>query len=411
MKISPALKLIIVVFIVAFLTTPLSCRNSDPVVWQKTFGGDGGDSASSIQQTSDNGYIIVGTSSSWNEGNLDVYLIKIDDQGNELWSRTFGGEGGESASSIQQTADGGYIIAGTSQPYYSDEADIYLIKTDKNGREVWSRTFGNESINNACTVRQTADGGFIILGDTFCSNTHNDIWLIKLDVFGNELWSYTYGSPYNDRPGSIELTSGGGYIIVGSVATAFGGDPELDIYLVKTDEAGNELWSKTYGGSDQDTGESVQPTSDGGYIIAGHTESPEFNTSLLDICLIKTDSEGNEVWFKTFGGEYNDYSAAVRQTNDNGYAVLGTTDVDRPEDPRVLSDIYLIKTDENGNKVWTRTYGGSSREDGSAMELTDDGGFIIAGLTVSYRGENPAESDFYNAYVIKTDTEGNTAAW
>lgn len=412
---------LLLVLLASTLLLPVSCGClADiriPIVWQETFGGNGGDFGDSVQQTSDGGYIIAGFTDSWGAGNGDVYLIKTDVEGNELWFKTFGGKSTDWAKSVRQTTDGGYIITGATESYGAGDFDIYLVKTDAKGNELWSKTFGGSGIDDASAVRQTDDGGYIIVGTTGItpfSDPGDDIYLIKTDAKGNEFWSKTFGGRYRDRAGSIQPTADGGYIIVGT-AGGRRGDPGNDVYLIKTDAKGNELWSKSYGGSNRDDGSSVWPTADGGYIIAGITETPSFGTSKFDIYLIKTDSEGNELWSKSFGSKYTDFAAAVQQTADGGYIVLGTTDIDIHEDREVDSDIYLIKMDEAGNELWSKTYGGSNsaedREDGNALEVTADGGYIIVGLTVSYRSQSPADTDYYDVYVIKTDAEGNTSPW
>jgi hypothetical protein len=226
-----------------------------PVTWTKTFGGTLSDQGYSVQQTSDGGYIIAGDSLSFGEGNYDVYLMKTDALGNVEWTNTFGGTSSDQGRSVQQTSDGGYIIAGQSHSFGAGVSDVYLIKTDTSGNAVWTQTFGGIGIDEGYSVQQTSDGGYIIAGVT-----------------------------------------------------------ASDVYLIKTDGSGNAVWEKTFGGNFGDQGASVQQTSDGGYIIAGDTWS--FGAGNYDIYLIKTDASGNVVWTNTFGGELNDHGASVQQTSD-----------------------------------------------------------------------------------------------
>ena len=281
--------------------------------WSKTFGGPVS-SFRSVQQTSDGGYIITGYTGG------DVWLVKTDAAGNEEWSKTFGGLDADIGFSVQQTSDGGYIVAGSTSSFGAGYSDLWLIKTDAAGNEEWSKTFGGTSYDEGRSVQQTSDGGYIVAGSTSSFGAgYSDLWLIKTDAAGNEEWSKTFGGTGNDYGYSVQQTSDGGYIIVGKT-TSYGAGG-ADLWLIKTDAAGNEEWSKTFGGSWGDTGYSVQQTSDGGYIIVGYTLSYDY-----DLWVIKTDSEGNEEWNKILGGSYDDMGYSVQQTSDGGYIIAGTTD-------------------------------------------------------------------------------------
>jgi len=234
------------------------------------------------------------------------------------WTQTFGGSDWDRGNSVHQTTDGGYIITGWS--FGSGGKDVWLIKTDSNGNEDWNQTFGGTNSDLGYSVQQTTDGGYIIVGT----------WLIKTDSEGNEEW---INENINGR--SVQLTTDGGYIITGSY--------DGDVELIKTDSEGNEEWNQTFGGSNNDFGHSVQQTTDGGYIITGGTES--FGNGEDDVWLIKTDSEGNEEWNQTFGGSEDDRGNSVQQTTDGGYVITGSTRSFGNGD----YDVWLIKTDSNGN--------------------------------------------------------------
>ena len=288
--------------------------------WNKTFGGSDGDSGYSVQQTSDGGYIIAGLTTSYGVVDFFVWLIKTDSSGNASWNKTFGGEGSGGASSVQQTSDGGYIIAGSTWSYGAGSADALLIKTDSSGNLAWNKSFGGPDEDNGYSVQQTSDGGYIIAGETESYGAgYQDVWLIKTDSSGNEAWNKTFGGEGSDYGHSVQQTSDGGYIIAGETGSYEGGD----VWLIKTDSSGNVAWNKTFGGSDGDSGYSVQQTSDGGYIIAGRTSS--YGDGRVDAWLIKADSSGNLAWNKTFGGSGWDYGDSVQQTSDGGYIIAGST--------------------------------------------------------------------------------------
>ena len=241
--------------------------------------------------------------------------------------------------SVQQTSDGGYIITGTTESFGNGNTDIYLLKTDGNGVEQWSKTFGGVSNDLGRSVKETTDGGYIITGiTTSFGNGGDDVFLIKTDSNGNELWYKTFGGTNDGGGFSVQQTTEGGYIIAGSLSS---GDD--DVYLIKTDDNGNKLWNNTFGGIDNDWGYSVHQTTDGGYIVTGGTSS--FGNGNFDVYLIKTDDNGNKLWNRTFGGINNELGISVQQTNDGGYIITGRTESFGDGD----DDVYLIKTDGNGN--------------------------------------------------------------
>ncbi len=365
--------------LLTFCTVPLLLY-AEPqppdTLWTRTYGGSGDDIGNSVQQTSDDGYIIAGGTYSFGAGDSDVYLTKIDIAGDELWSQTFGGEGYDLGTSVQQTTDGGYIIAGCTFSYGAGNRDVYLIKTDANGNESWSQTFGGSANDWGYNVQQTNDGGYIIAGSTQSIGAGGyDVYLIKTDESGNEQWNETFGESGNDEGYSVQQTTDGGYIIAGLIHP---NGTSIYVYLIKTDSIGNESWSRTFGGDDNDFGKSVQQTSDDGYIIVGLTDS--FGAGSRDVYLIKTDSNGNDSWTQTYGGSGYDRSMNGQLTTDGGCIISGWT-----ESFGVGGyDVYLIKTDSNGNESWSVTFGGNDHDYGYSVQQTSDSGYIVAGYTQSY---------------------------
>ena len=289
----------------------LATANSPIVQWQKTLGGWGWDEAHAIRQSSDGGYIIVGHTYSYGEGKCDIYLVKTDSSGNMQWQRTFGGSSWDWGTSVQQTSDTGYIITGTT-----DQSNICLIKTDSDGKRQWQKTFTGRGYS----VQQTPDGGYIIAGECWlCGAGDWDVYLIKTDSDGDTQWERTFGGTNWDWPLSVQQTTDGGYILAG-YTRSFGAGSS-DVYLIKTDSNGNMQWQKAFGGSESDHGYSVQQTRDGGYIITGYTDS--FGQGYRNVYLIKTDATGNAQWEKVYGGNPDEYGRSVQQTIDGGYIVAG----------------------------------------------------------------------------------------
>ena len=366
-------------------------REKKPVVIQKDWGH-------CVQQTVDGGYVIVGVI--WRMGGMQsyVYLVKADTGGRKLWSKTFGQGDVNSGRSVQQTVDQGYILAGTTWSSDGTQSNIYVVKTDGEGNEIWSRTYGGSRKDEGHSVRQTADGGYIIAGHTDSFGKGNeDVCLIKTDGEGNEIWSRTYGGSRKDEGHSVRQTTDGGYIIAGHT-DSFGKGND-DVYLIKTDANGTSLWSRTFGGKGRDWGKSVFQTSEGGYIVAGTTWP--FEEKYSDVYMMKTDAHGRNIWQKTFGGEYGDYGLSVQQTTDGGYIVVGNT---WPFGTVGESKIYLVKTDGSGGKVWVKKIGRGGSVYGLSVCQTADGGYVAVGKT------EHAGSEDDDIYLTKTRGDG-TQVW
>jgi len=313
------------------------------------------------------------------------------------------------ARDVQQTTDGGYILVGAKAQ------DVYLIKTDASGELEWEKTFGGEKDDAGFSVQQTSDGGYIVAGAVGGSRQagkeemggNSDVYLIKTDASGTVQWEKRLGGNQSDRAQSVQQTSDGGYILVGMTYSSGAG--ESDIYLIKTDTSGNKVWEKTFGKEKMDWGYSVRETSDGGYILAGITPvgfgrtSPKGKqTQIVNIYVVKTDGAGNLVWEKKFGGEGNDVRGhSVKVTPDGGYIIAGTIDVGAQN----ANDCYLLKIDAGGRMLWEKSIGVPDRREWCyVVDVTADGGYVLAGETqIGPLGE---EADL-NVFVARTDVNGN----
>ena len=288
--------------------------------WNKTYGGLGRDEAYSVQQTSDGGYILGGSTRSFGAGLSDFWLVKTDSSGELMWNKTYGALFFDVAYSVQQTSDGGYIVAGSTNSLGSGSEDFWVIKTDPNGGMQWSKTYGGLYDEVAYAVQEINDGGYIVCGYTSSFGAgYEDFWLLKIDSDGKVLLNRTYGGENSEYAYFVQQTNDNGYVIAGSTYSLGAG---LDVWLVKTDSAGTMQWGKTYGGLLDEEAYAVQQTSDEGYIVAGFADSLSDNR---DVWLIKTNSAGNIEWSQTYGGTEQDEAYSVQQTSDEGYIIAGTT--------------------------------------------------------------------------------------
>jgi len=361
----------------------------------KAIGGKNDDGGKSLIQTSDGGYAIAGGTTSFGAGILDVYFVRLDAYGNLQWTKTIGGPESEEASSLIQTSDGGYAIAGITQSFGAGEWDVYVVKLDANGNLQWTKTIGGPDFDVGNSLIQTSDGGYAIAGSTRSFGAGEwDVYVVKLDAHGNLQWTKTLGGKKEDIGTSLTQTFDGGYAIAGATKSFSAG--EDDVYVVKLDANGNLQWTKTIGGPGNEMGFSLIQTSDGGYAITGATNS--FGAGKGDVYVVKLDASGNLQWTKTIGGKEEDVGFSLIQTSDGGYAIAGlTTSFGAGKD-----DVYVVKLDANGKSQWTKTIGAKNGYlIKSSIIQASDGSYFIAGTTRSFGAGGT------DVYFIKLDKNGN----
>ncbi len=347
------------------------------IIWSRTFGSSSLDHCYAVRQTEDNGFILAGVNSSSSANGADFWLVKTDENGNMLWENTFGGTANEYAYSVSQTFDGGYVLTGFTESFGAGGRDIWLVKTDEAGNLLWSKTIGLTGWDEGRAVIQTDDHGFIVSGSFTSYFTGTvDVFLAKFDLSGEILWIRFFGDSGTEAGLSVQQTSEGGFVIAGFTSSWGAGSD--DLYLIKTDSQGYTEWDQTFGGSYADLGRSVQQTTDGCYVITGYTSSVEPGNK--DVWLIKTDEEGNLQWSRTYGGTKVDEGTYVQQTYGGGYVVSATTG----SYGAGSHDLWIIKSDPSGNLQWDMTFGGSDWDRGHFVEQTSDGGYIAAGDTRSF---------------------------
>lgn len=393
------------------------------ISWSKLLGGSANDETHSIAATSDGGYFMVGNTPSGDgdissaKGFDDAWVVKVNANGNKLWSKVFGGAGTDIAWSVIATADGGCIFAGSTSSNDGDVSgnrgriDGWLVKLDLSGNIQWSKLFGGQEAEGFRSIIATPGGGYVLAGNTNSTdgdavgnNGFNNAWIVKVDESGNKLWSKVAvaSEPLAKQINAATATADGGYIMVGNTTSRL-----LDAWVVKVDANGTHQWSKAYGGTDWDDTKSVIATADGGCILAGGTVSIDgdigSNHGLTDAWLTKLTPTGNLQWSKTFGGTANDFANSIIKSSDGGFVIVGFTKSSDGDlsNHNGENDIWMMKLNENMDKIWSRSFGGKSNDSGESIIATIDGGYIFTGSSWSNDGDLSGNHGNMDSFIIK----------
>ncbi|MBO0358461.1 T9SS type A sorting domain-containing protein [Hymenobacter sp. BT186] len=406
-----------------------TAQTQTPLVqWDRTFGGTAADELYATVLTSDGGYIVGGASRSGisgdktqpSQGDYDYWIVKMSATGVKQWERSFGGTDQDILFTLQQTSDGGYILGGISYSGIGGDKtqanqgimyDYWVVKVDASGTKQWDRTYGGTAADELRTLQQTSDGGYIlagytsspdVIGSSFPFSVPADYWLIKVDANGTKQWDRTFGGSNSDYLSTLVQTSDGGYLLGGNSTSPISGDKTQpsqgsqgspDYWVVKVDASGTKQWDRTFGGTNVESLSSLQPTSDGGYILGGYSYSPiggdktQPNPGYTSFWVVKVDASGTKQWDRTFGGTGRNELYALQQTSDGGYILGGQSDSSISGDKTQASlggdDMWLVKVDANGTKQWDKTIGGSGGDYILRIQLTTDGGYFLAGSSTS----------------------------
>ena len=345
--------------------------------FQKMLGGNQPDNGMAVTPSADGGYVACGSTSSFGNNNSQIYLVKYNNEGDTLWTRTYDFGNLDYGNAIQLTSDGGFIVAGRTFTGTVNYDDLLLLKVSADGTTEWAKAYGGGETDQASSVRQTADGGYIAAGYSVSFGAGlEDIYLVKTSANGDIEWTKTYGGNVTDQAYAVWQNDDGGYTVAGSIRSFL---PNNDGVIMRTDADGDIIWSKAIGGNESDVLYSMEQTEDGGFIAAG-TRDVALN---FDFLLTKVDADGNESWTKQIGGGGDNYCFQVKQTDDGGYALAGFYVV-----PFFGADGYLVRTNAAGDTLWTRTYGGSGDDQMKALTWTNDGGYLLCGHTTSFGSGN-----------------------
>ncbi|MES2285345.1 MAG: T9SS type A sorting domain-containing protein [Bacteroidota bacterium] len=307
----------------------IKTNSTGDIQWTKTYGGNMPEYSFGILQATDSsGYFIIGYSQSFGGGDYDTWLLKIDNFGDTLWTKTYGTWGNDQGQEIIPTSDGNYVITGGSNSPPNNSYQAYLIKIDPDGDIIWNKYYGGPNYEIGNSVKQTPDGGYIMLGITYSYGVNGDAFLVKTNSTGDTLWTKKYGGNYLDEGIFIVVNSDSSYTFCVRDSSTAG--KNIDVRIIKTDINGTIIWDKHYGGTEKDTDKMIQKTSDGGYIVSAITRS--FGLSLPDMWILKLDSEGDTLWTRRFGGNDNEHCYSTRQTSDGGYIAVGKCESFSQED-------------------------------------------------------------------------------
>lgn len=359
-------------------------------LWTRTYGGASHDIGYYVYPTHDSGFCIAGYTASFGGGVQNAYLLRLNSDGDTLWTRYYGGTSYDGAHCVLETEDDGFLITGFAESYGAAGKNLYLIRTDPDGDTVWTKVYGGNLQDVGYALCPAHGGGYIVVGyrDGPSGWVKGNFWFLKIDTDGDTLWTKVYGGAGEDYGISIRQTPDG-YIIAGVNTYASAGGK--DLWLIKTDMDGDTLWTRVYGGTLEDVGYGVNTTADGGFIVTGYRDGSGSWTA-GDLWLLKTDSLGDTLWTQVYGAAGEDFGFDVFEVDD-GYIIGGQYGYGSTK------DVWLVRTDTDGDTLWTKRYGGIYDESCLGMTLTDAGEYVLAGYTGSFG------AGYNDVYVIKLEPE------
>ena len=370
--------------------------NVPTIEWQRSIDNNNDAAINSVQQTTDGNYILAGTKRN-DLNSRDYWIAKLNSNADIEWEKTYGGSSTDEAKSIQQTTDGGYIVAGHSYSVNGDVTnnnggnDAWILKLNANGDIEWQKTYGGSSSDYLTNIKQTADGGYIAVGYTGSNDGdvpnnqgYFDAWIIKLDANRNLEWSKTFGGTNEDWINNTQQTTNGEYLFVGGTNSNDGditnNHGNTDLWVIKLQANGNLSWQKTYGGNNSDAASCIQKTNDGHYIVAGSSSSNDGDITNShgdnDAWVIKIDDLGNLLKQTTVGTNNIERANSILQTHDNNFLITGSLENANSN----INSIFLAALDTDCNLLWQRQIPQENSDTFAKYILeTPDCGYLVFG--------------------------------
>ena len=348
-------------------------------IWQKIYGGKNDDVAYGAVMLEDGEIAIVGECKSYNAERSNICVTRINKEGQTVWRKLLGGKKSDKGIAISRAKDGNLLILGQSKSFnHRGDQDLYVAKLSLQGKLLWEKSFGGDRDEYAGGIAGTNSGGVLIVGDTesFSKKGYKDIYIVLLDKDGKELSIKTIGGKLNDEANSLTRTADGNFMMVGAREIKRSGD--ADFFLMKLNQNGKKIWARTLGGNENDTLMAVAPTPNGGIVATGKTRS--YNSKQTDLAVMNFDKHGKLIWFKIYGFKYYDEGNAITMTKNGGYIIAGKTNSMGKGD----FDNYILALDGKGKLIWSNIYGDKNRDIAHGVTRTSDGNIIVVGESDSY---------------------------
>lgn len=342
-----------------------------PFLFERAFGGERNDVGNAVLETADGGFLVTGYTASHGAGGTDLWLIRTDRNGDTLWTRTVGGPADDYGWDVEHAEDGGFAIVGFTASWGAGGEDVWLVRIDERGDTLWTRTFGGDGDERAWSLAPTGDGGWVIAGQAEAADAGDfDLFLVRTDAEGEVVWITSHSGPGEERVFDVARVADGGFVFAGTTSDSV--DGARDVSLVRVGDDGMLSWQRRFGGEGDAVGHGLVVTPEGGFLVVGYGEGSGVDGS--EIYLVRTDADGRELWSQRIGDEGEDRAMMGVRSSMGGYVIAGYTSTEAGD-----SDAYVVKVDEDGEPEWSERFGAAANDRGMMVGETRDGGYVLTG--------------------------------